>query len=56
MSRGRITRARFVLGAFLAFILVAPLVLLEFHVTLLNYIGLYSIVALGRCCSPGLAG
>jgi branched-chain amino acid transport system permease protein len=50
------TRARLVLGAFLAFILVAPLVLPEFHVTLLNYIGLYSIVALGLVLLTGVGG
>ena len=49
-------RAQFALGAFLAFILVAPLVLPEFHVTLLNYIGLYSIVALGLVLLTGVGG
>ena len=50
------TRARLVLGAFLAFMLVAPLALPEFHVTLLNYIGLYSIVALGLVLLTGVGG
>ncbi len=50
------TRARVVLGVFLAFILVAPLVLTEFHVTLLNYIGLYSLVALGLVLLTGIGG
>src|SRR5450830_1353544 len=50
------SRARFVLGVFLAFILVAPLVLPEFYVTLLNYIGLYSIVALGLVLLTGVGG
>ena len=49
-------RAQYALGAFLAFILVAPLVLPEFHVTLLNYIGLYSIVALGLVLLTGVGG
>jgi ABC-type branched-subunit amino acid transport system ATPase component/ABC-type branched-subunit amino acid transport system permease subunit len=56
MSRGGITRARLVLGVFLAFILAAPLLLPEFHVTLLNYIGLYSIVALGLVLLTGVGG
>jgi ABC-type branched-subunit amino acid transport system ATPase component/ABC-type branched-subunit amino acid transport system permease subunit len=56
MSRGGVTRARFVLGVFLAFTLVAPLVLPEFHVTLLNYIGLYSIVSLGLVLLTGVGG
>ena len=50
------TRARLVLGVFLAFMLVAPLVLPEFQVTLLNYIGLYSIVALGLVLLTGVGG
>jgi branched-chain amino acid transport system permease protein len=53
--RGR-TRARVVLGVFLVFILAAPMVLPEFHVTLLNYIGLYSIVALGLVLLTGVGG
>ena len=56
MSGGGMTRARIVLGVFLAFMLVAPLVLPEFHVTLLNYIGLYSIVALGLVLLTGVGG
>ncbi len=56
MSRGGITRARVALGVFLAFMLVAPLVLPEFQVTLLNYIGLYSIVALGLVLLTGVGG
>ena len=49
-------RTRLILGVFLAFILMAPLVLPEFHVTLLNYIGLYSIVALGLVLLTGVGG
>ena len=56
MSRGGITRARLALGVFLVFMLVAPLVLPEFQVTLLNYIGLYSIVALGLVLLTGVGG
>ena len=50
------SRSRLALGAFVCFILVAPLVLPEFHVTLLNYIGLYSIVALGLVLLTGIGG
>jgi len=50
------SRARLALGAFLAFMLVAPLTLPEFHVTLLNYIGLYSMVALGLVLLTGVGG
>lgn len=56
MSRWGITRTRLALGVFLAFMLVAPLVLPEFQVTLLNYIGLYSIVALGLVLLTGVGG
>ena len=50
------SRARLVLGVFVAFMLAAPLLLPEFHVTLLNYIGLYSIVALGLVLLTGVGG
>jgi branched-chain amino acid transport system permease protein len=50
------TRTRFVLGLFLAFMLAAPSVLSEFQITLLNYIGLYSIVALGLVLLTGVGG
>ncbi len=50
------SRARVALGVFLAFMLIAPLVLPAFHVTLLNYIGLYSIVALGLVLLTGVGG
>ncbi len=56
MSGARKVRVRAVFGAFLAFILVAPVALPEFHVTLLNYIGLYSIVALGLVLLTGVGG
>jgi branched-chain amino acid transport system permease protein len=48
--------ARAPLLAFLALLGLAPLVLAEFHVTLLNYIGLYSIVALGLVLLTGVGG
>jgi branched-chain amino acid transport system permease protein len=50
------SRARLVLAAFLAFMLIAPMLLPEFHVTLLNYVGLYSIVALGLVLLTGVGG
>ncbi len=50
------SRSRLVLGGFICFILVAPMLLPEFHVTLLNYIGLYSIVALGLVLLTGVGG
>ena len=45
-----------VLAGFLAALAVGPLVLPEFYVTLLNYIGLYSIVALGLVLLTGVGG
>jgi len=48
--------ARIALGAFLALIFAAPLALPEFHVTLLNYIGLYSIVTVGLVLLTGIGG
>ena len=48
--------ARLLLGAFLGLVLVAPQVASEFHVTLLNYIGLYAIVALGLVLLTGVGG
>ena len=38
---------RLLLAGFLGLLLLAPMVVSEFHVTLLNYIGLYAIVTLG---------
>ena len=48
--------ARAVLGAFLVLLLVAPLVMPPFYVTLLNYIGLYALVALGLVLLTGVGG
>lgn len=48
--------ARSVLGSFLALLLVAPLVMPPFYVTLLNYIGLYALVALGLVLLTGVGG
>jgi branched-chain amino acid transport system permease protein len=41
---------------FIALLAVGPLVLPEFHVTLLNYIGLYALVALGLVLLTGVGG
>jgi ABC-type branched-subunit amino acid transport system permease subunit len=45
-----------VLAMFLAFIIAAPLLLPEFYVTLLNYIGLATLVSLGLVLLTGVAG
>ncbi len=44
------------LAAFVALLALAPLVLADFHVTLLDYIGLYALVALGLVLLTGVAG
>jgi branched-chain amino acid transport system permease protein len=46
--------ARHVLLAFVAMLLLGPAVLPEFHVTLLNYIGLYALVAIGLVLLTGV--
>ena len=48
-ARGRI-------AAFVALLALGPLVLSEFHITLLNYIGLYALVALGLVLLTGVGG
>ena len=48
--------ARAALGLFVAFLLVAPFVLSEFYVTLMNYIGLATLVTLGLVLLTGVAG
>ena len=47
---------RLVLAAFLGALLLAPLVLPEFYVTLLNYVGLSALVALGLVLLTGVGG
>ena len=47
---------RLLLGGFLGLVLIAPHVASEFHVTLLNYIGLYAMVALGLVLLTGVGG
>jgi branched-chain amino acid transport system permease protein len=47
---------RLVLGAFLALLLLVPAILSPYYVTLLNYIGLYAMVALGLVLLTGVGG
>ena len=47
---------RSVLAAFLVLLAAAPLVLPDFYVTLLNYIGLSAMVALGLVLLTGVGG
>jgi len=49
-------RARIAFAVFVALLLVAPAVLPPFYVTLLNYIGLYGLVALGLVLLTGVGG
>jgi len=49
-------KQRLPLLVFLAVLVLAPPLLPEFYVTLLNYIGLYSIVALGLVLLTGVGG
>ena len=50
------TSNRMALALFLALLLLGPLVLPPFYVTLLNYIGLYALVALGLVLLTGVGG
>ncbi len=52
MNRARL----FLLGGFVALLAIAPLLLSPFYVTLLNYIGLYALVALGLVLLTGVGG
>ncbi len=47
---------RLVLGGFLALLLAVPAILSPYYVTLLNYIGLYAMVALGLVLLTGVGG
>jgi len=49
-------RERILFGGFAVLLGLAPLLLPEFYVTLLNYIGLYAIVALGLVLLTGVGG
>jgi len=48
--------SRLVLGVFIVALAAAPLALSPFYVTLLNYIGLYALVALGLVLLTGVGG
>ena len=50
------TRRFGTLGVFLVFVALAPLVLPAFYVTLLNYIGMATLVTLGLVLLTGVAG
>lgn len=47
---------RVILAVFLVLLGLGPLILSEFHITLLNYIGLYALVALGLVLLTGVGG
>lgn len=47
---------RMLVGIFLVLAVAAPLVLPAFHITLMNYIGLYALVALGLVLLTGVGG
>ena len=49
-------RGTVILAGFLVLLALVPLLLPEFYVTLLNYIGLYAIVALGVVLLTGVGG
>ena len=55
-EQGAMESLRIVLLAFLAFIASAPLYVPDFYVTLLNYIGLATLVALGLVLLTGVVG
>ena len=48
--------ARWVLGIFLLLMLLSPWLLPPFYLTLLNYIGLYALAALGLVLLTGVGG
>jgi len=50
------TRSHALFAAFVAALVAAPLVLPPFHITLLNYIGLATLVTLGLVVMTGVAG
>jgi len=50
------TPARIAIGVFLVLLAAGPLYLPPFYVTLVNYVGLYSLVALGLVLLTGIAG
>ncbi len=54
--RPALLSSRLVLGVFLVLLLVVPAILSPYYVTLLNYIGLYAMVALGLVLLTGVGG
>jgi ABC-type branched-subunit amino acid transport system ATPase component/ABC-type branched-subunit amino acid transport system permease subunit len=52
----RTLRPSWLLAIFIVVLIVAPLVLPEFSITLANYIGLYALVALGLVLLTGVGG
>ncbi|MBI5923300.1 MAG: branched-chain amino acid ABC transporter ATP-binding protein/permease [Betaproteobacteria bacterium] len=50
------SRQRWIYAGFLVLLMLGPIILPEFYVTLLNYIGLYAIVALGLVLLTGVGG
>ncbi|MDP1651525.1 MAG: branched-chain amino acid ABC transporter ATP-binding protein/permease [Rhodocyclaceae bacterium] len=50
------SRQQAIVAVFLALLALAPLALPEFYITLLNYIGLYALVALGLVLLTGIGG
>ena len=50
------TPARIAVAVWLVLLAAGPLYLPEFYITLVNYIGLYSLVALGLVLLTGIAG
>ena len=55
-ARAAAIRSHGALGLFVAFLLAAPFLLSEFYVTLMNYIGLATLVTLGLVLLTGVAG
>jgi len=51
-----VSASRKILALFIALLVLGPLFLPEFHITLLNYIGLYALVALGLVLLTGVGG
>ncbi|WP_126447525.1 branched-chain amino acid ABC transporter ATP-binding protein/permease [Sulfuricystis multivorans] len=49
-------KPRSIFAAFVVLLVMAPLALPEFYITLLNYIGLYALVALGLVLLTGIGG
>jgi branched-chain amino acid transport system permease protein len=55
-GRSEATRSRIAFAVFLALLVAAPLALPEFYVTLMNFIGLATLVTLGLVLLTGVAG